>query len=44
MMRKTLLVSMTLNNYLRAKGVPNVSFLKDAPASDDRIKAEDIQT
>ena len=31
--------SMTFNN-IRAKGVPNVSFLKDATASDDRIKAK----
>ena len=30
--------SMTFNNYLRTKGVPNVSFLKDATASDDTIK------
>ena len=32
--------SMTFNNYLRAKGIPNVSFLKDATALDDRIKAK----
>ena len=31
--------SMTFNNYLLTKDVPNVSFLKDATASDDRIKA-----
>jgi hypothetical protein len=32
--------SMTFKNYLRTKGVPNVSFLKDATASDDRIKVK----
>ena len=32
--------SMTFNNYLRTKGVLNVSFLKDATVLDDRIKAK----
>ena len=32
--------SMTFKNYLLAKGVLNVPFLKDATASDDRIKAK----
>ena len=32
--------SITFNNYLRTKGIPNVSFLKDTTTSDDRIKAK----
>ena len=32
--------SMTFNNYQSTKDVPNVSFMKDATPSDDRIKAK----